>query len=298
MATDFFGSKNCRISPGFKHGFRAKGRRGWWKADTKYFPAGLHVTPRAWGDDGDGGTLLLTTHSMARFQAAEGGSMRMGRLEWLFGGDTWRAVRKEDHTQWLWDGLTGREICLGTDIPGRLYCATDGQGRFLARVDRPGLIWDLASLQTTSLHYPTTPFNMAGETRKRDAGSPTAKEAFTTPATTGTCSWRPPWRQVPGRSCMFAASICSGAERFPITIPIQGGSSKGVRFLSTKAGSRFPVEPGWRKVVRRPGGALYRNGLRLHSRQAGSTTVATRGETPVLAERHSGRVFGGSIPRP
>ena len=36
-------------------------------------------------------------------------------------------------------GLTGREICLGTDIPGRLYCATDGQGRFYtARGTVPG----------------------------------------------------------------------------------------------------------------------------------------------------------------
>ena len=128
----------------------------------KVFPAGLHVVPRAWGNDGEDGTLVLTTHSIVRFHAAEGGSMRAGRMEWLFGGATWRVVRKEDQTQWMWDGETGREICLGTDVPGRLYCALDGRGRFYtARVDRPGLVWDLASLQTEPLYYPTMLLNMA-----------------------------------------------------------------------------------------------------------------------------------------
>lgn len=128
----------------------------------KVFPAGLHVIPRAWGDDGEGGMGVLTTHGMMRFHAAEGGSMREGRLEWLFGGASWRAVRKEDQTQWLWDGPTGREVCLGTNVPGRLYCALDGRGSFYtARVDRPGLVWNLASFQTSPLYYPTLLLNMA-----------------------------------------------------------------------------------------------------------------------------------------
>lgn len=128
----------------------------------KLFPAGLHVIPRAWGADPEGAALVLTTHSVVRFDVAEGGSMRAGRMEWLFGGGTWLAVRKEGHTQWLWDGPTGREVCLGTDIPGRLYCAPDGRRLFFAaRVDRPGLVWDLESFQSAPLSYQTMLFNMA-----------------------------------------------------------------------------------------------------------------------------------------
>jgi hypothetical protein len=128
----------------------------------KLFPAGLHVIPQLWGDDGERSTLVLTSHSVARFHITEGGSMRAGRLEWLFGGATWRAVRREDQKQWLWDGAGKREICLGTDLPGRIYCSLDGRGYFYAaRVDRPGTVWNLATLDTSPLRYRPMMLNMA-----------------------------------------------------------------------------------------------------------------------------------------
>jgi hypothetical protein len=144
------------------HGWRpGEGEARLVDGGQKVFPAGLHVIPRTWGGDSEGGTLVLTTHSIVRLHVVEGGSLRAGRLDLLFGGPTWLAVRKEDSAQWLWDSH-GREVCLGMDVPGRLYCAPDGRGFFYTvRVDRPGLVWDLASLQTAPLSYRPMMLNMA-----------------------------------------------------------------------------------------------------------------------------------------
>ena len=132
------------------------------QAGQKLFQSGLQVIPSAWLRAEDDTCIVLTSHSMARFRLSAGTSKSVGRIEWLFGGSPWRAVRRQDNTQWLWESQPLRETCLGTDIPGRLYCAPDGRARFFtARVDRPGLVWNLADLQTTILQYSPVPLNMA-----------------------------------------------------------------------------------------------------------------------------------------
>jgi len=128
----------------------------------KVFVAGLQIVPRAWGNDGAGATLVLTTHRVVRFHVEEGGAMREGRLVSLFGGVGWRAVRNEGQTIWLWDGQTGREVCLRTDDPGRLYCALDGRGLFYAAgVDGSGVILDLSDFETTPFDYQPLSLHMA-----------------------------------------------------------------------------------------------------------------------------------------
>ena len=119
------------------------------------------------GDDSESGTLILTSHNIARFETRAGGAATPGSIEWLFGGSTWRAIRKEGNTQWLWDGLTGREINLATNC-ARLYGAPDGRGfLYTAQVDGLGLVWDLKNFLATPLQCPAALLNMAvGDPKK------------------------------------------------------------------------------------------------------------------------------------
>jgi hypothetical protein len=128
----------------------------------KLFPSGLQVIPRVWIPESKGRVLLLTTHSMARFHLSAGGSLTDEMVVWLDGGATWRAVTRKDRAQWLLEAQSDRKACLGTDIPGRLYCGVDGRGYFYAaRVDRPGAVWNLADLYSTPLLSPPQLFNAA-----------------------------------------------------------------------------------------------------------------------------------------
>ncbi len=126
------------------------------------FPSGLQVIPQTWLKDEDGSCLALTSHTMVRFRLETGGASRMGLVNQLFGGLTWGAVRKEGNAQWLWEKQPLRQTTLGTDIPGRLYCGLDGKGYFFtARVDRPGTVWRLSDLGTTTLEESGMPLNGA-----------------------------------------------------------------------------------------------------------------------------------------
>lgn len=128
----------------------------------KIFPASFQVIPQAWVEDGEGSCLALTSHTMVRFHLETGGVGRTGRIDQLFGGLTWRAVRKTGNTQWLWESRPLRQTTLGTDIPGRLYCAIDGKGYFFtARVDRPGIVWKLSDLGTSTIEDSGMPLNGA-----------------------------------------------------------------------------------------------------------------------------------------
>ncbi len=121
--------------------------------NEKIFPASLLIIPKQWLREVDGTILLLTTHSVVRFNLSDGGAVtEAGRVEVLFGGPVWRAVRKQGNDQWLMEGPPPREVLLGRGVMGRLYCAPDGKGRFFAASGYgPGQVFDLATLDSVPL---------------------------------------------------------------------------------------------------------------------------------------------------
>jgi len=120
--------------------------------NQEVFPDDLHVIPRRWFCRHDGTMLLVTTHSVVAFRLLQGGAVAEGRLEELFGGPAWRAVCKRANDQWLIESQPLREVLLGRSVMGRLYCAPDGKGQFFAASSYgPGLVFDLATLQSTPL---------------------------------------------------------------------------------------------------------------------------------------------------
>ena len=130
--------------------------------DDELLPNGLHVIPRLWFSRGNQRILLITTHNVVQFRLLEQGSIASGRIVQLFGGPVWRAVRKRNTEQWLWEGQPCRETLLSGDMPGRLYCAPDGRNFFyVVRVDRPGFILDLNTSRTIPLGTPLMGVNMA-----------------------------------------------------------------------------------------------------------------------------------------
>jgi len=120
--------------------------------NQEIFPSHLHVLPRQWFSRPDGSMLLGTTHSVVTFSMLQRGAVTDGRLEEIFGGPVWRAVRKREKDQWLLEKQPLREVLLGRGVMGRLYCAPDGRGQFFAASGYgPGLVFDLATLQSAPL---------------------------------------------------------------------------------------------------------------------------------------------------
>lgn len=120
--------------------------------NQEVFPSHLHVLPRQWFSRPDGSILLGTTLSLVTFNVLQGGAVTEGRLEEIFGGPVWRAVRKQGKDQWLLEKQPLREVLLGRGFMGRLYCAPDGRGLFFAASGYgPGLVFDLATLQSAPL---------------------------------------------------------------------------------------------------------------------------------------------------
>ena len=120
--------------------------------NQEVFPSHLHIPPRQWLLRPDGSMLLGTTHSVVTFRVVHGGAATDGRLEEIFGGPVWRAVRKRGKDQWLLEKQPLREVPLGRGVMGRLYCALDGKGRFFAASGYgPGLAFDLSTLRSTPL---------------------------------------------------------------------------------------------------------------------------------------------------
>lgn len=120
--------------------------------NQEIFPSHLHVLPCQWFSRPDGSILLGTTHSVVTFNVLQGGAVTEGRLEDIFGGPVWRAVRKRGKDQWLLEKQPLREVLLGREVMGRLYCAPDGRGLFFAASGYgPGLVFDLATLRSAPL---------------------------------------------------------------------------------------------------------------------------------------------------
>ncbi|MFC1539019.1 DUF4062 domain-containing protein [Candidatus Latescibacterota bacterium] len=116
------------------------------------FPSQVVVLPRQWLSRSDGSMVLGTTHSLVAFSLLEGEGMKDGRVEDIFGGPVWRAVCKRGNDQWLLEKQSLREVLLGRNIIRRLYCASDGKGRFfVARGSEPGMIFDSATFQSRPL---------------------------------------------------------------------------------------------------------------------------------------------------
>jgi hypothetical protein len=119
--------------------------------NQEIFPQYLHVIPHEWFSLPDGSCLLRTTHGIVSFALMDGGTFTDSRLESLFGGRLWRAVRKRGNDQWLLEKHAYREVLLGREVQGRLYCALDGKENFFAPSGYgPGLVIDL----TTHLAIP------------------------------------------------------------------------------------------------------------------------------------------------
>ena len=120
--------------------------------NQEIFPNHLHILPRQWILRTDGSLLLGTAHSVVTFRVLQGGEASDGRLEDIFGGPVWRAVRKRGKDLWLLEKQPLREVLLGRGVMGRLYCALDGKGQFFAASGYgPGLVFDLATFRSTPL---------------------------------------------------------------------------------------------------------------------------------------------------
>ena len=61
----------------------------------KLFRAQLHVVPKIWLGQAKNATLVVTSHSIVRFRLYDGLSTGSSRVDWLFGGPTWIAVRRK-----------------------------------------------------------------------------------------------------------------------------------------------------------------------------------------------------------
>jgi hypothetical protein len=97
------------------------------------FPQGLHQSPLCWLACVDGSLLLLTTHGVIRLRLSEGHVRNGERIDDLFGGAAWSAVRRLSRRStdwWLVEREPLRERLLGKGIRGRLHSARDGRGRF------------------------------------------------------------------------------------------------------------------------------------------------------------------------
>lgn len=133
--------------------------------DEELFPLGLHVSPRAWLPRSDGSLIVLTSHNVARCRLAQGAAGAAGRIESLFGGATWRVVRRSDNRSrdwWLAEGQSPRQRLLGRGVKGRLYTAPDGAGHlFAASGYGPGLMVELANEHATPLEHAPMAINMA-----------------------------------------------------------------------------------------------------------------------------------------
>ncbi len=115
--------------------------------DGGLFPPSRLVVPHLWTIGPTGSMLLLATHKVALFRISDGGGVRSSRVERLFGGPVWRAVRMREHTQLLWEGEPCREIELTTTAT-RLYGSPDGRDLFYAlEVEGRGAIWNLSTLK-------------------------------------------------------------------------------------------------------------------------------------------------------
>lgn len=124
--------------------------------NQEVFPNHLHILPRQWLLRPDGSMLLGTTHSIVTFWVLQGGVKIDGRLEEIFGGPVWRAVRravrKQGNDQWLLEKQRPSEVLLGHGVMGRLYCALDGKERFFAASGYgPSWAFDLSSLRSMPL---------------------------------------------------------------------------------------------------------------------------------------------------
>jgi hypothetical protein len=130
--------------------------------NQEVFPNHLHVIPSRWFCRSDGTILLVTTHSVIAFHLFDGGTVMDSRLETVFGGPVWRAVRKQDGDQWLLESHPLREVLLGRGVMGRLYCAPDSKGHFFAASgSESGFVLQLATLQQTPLRGCPLGLNLA-----------------------------------------------------------------------------------------------------------------------------------------
>ena len=120
--------------------------------NQEIFPLHLHIVPNNWLLLPDNSILLDTTHSIITFRILGGGIEIDSRLEEIFGGPVWRTVCKRGKDQWLIEKNPLREVLLGKEISGRLYCALDGMGWFYALSGYgPGLAIELSSMRTKTL---------------------------------------------------------------------------------------------------------------------------------------------------
>ena len=115
--------------------------------NQEVFPDQLHILPKQWISQPDGSMLVGTSHNVVSFRVGQGGGGNEGRLEDLFGGRIWRSVRKRGNDQWLLERHPLHEILIGKDVKGRLYCTTDGIGRFFAASGSgTGVVFDASRL--------------------------------------------------------------------------------------------------------------------------------------------------------
>jgi hypothetical protein len=113
-------------------------------------PEGTQSIPQEWAVRGNGEMLLVSSHSVSRFRLEDGGASRASRLERLFGGSNWLAIRSRDKTQLLWQRSPLRETEL-TQTASRIYGAPDGRGFLYAlEVEGRGRIWNLDNLTSAS----------------------------------------------------------------------------------------------------------------------------------------------------
>jgi len=120
--------------------------------NQEIFPINLQIVPRNWFFFSDNSILLCTNQNIVVFKILFGGTIIDSNLEEIFGGPVWRTVCKRGKDQWLIEKNPLREVLLGKEVLGRLYCALDGKGWFYAlRGYGPGLVIELSSIQTKTL---------------------------------------------------------------------------------------------------------------------------------------------------
>jgi hypothetical protein len=111
-----------------------------------------YAVPRQWHMLGDDSMLLGTTHSAVAVTIMQGGAAKDGGLCGLFGGSTWRVVRRREEDMWLSEKGRSHEMLLQRAVTGAFHCAPDGKGHFFtARGNGPGLLVDVARVHSTAL---------------------------------------------------------------------------------------------------------------------------------------------------